>query len=127
MSLFDPSKLSSFDIPADVITTANIAIDKLRNRLVDQIDASCIFPGIIVRWSSQMFLQGQVRRSLMFIEGGYDAFLSGRVSSPLHALAQSTRHLPAYSISVKNLQNTFKAVILKRLSHSYMQEGFLPG
>jgi SEC-C motif len=78
MSLFDPSKLSSFDIPADVITTANIAIDKLRNRLVDQIDASCIFPGIIVRWSSQMFLQGQVRRSLMFIEGGYDAFLSGR-------------------------------------------------
>jgi hypothetical protein len=78
MSLFDASKLSSFEIPADLITIANKGVDNLRDRLVDEIDTSCFLPGYLIRWSVQMFFQGHVRRSLMFIEGGYDAFLSGR-------------------------------------------------
>jgi hypothetical protein len=78
MSLFDASKLSSFEIPADLITIANKGVDNLRDRLVDEIDTSCLLPGYVIRWSIQMFFQGHVRRSLMFIEGGHDAFLSGR-------------------------------------------------
>jgi hypothetical protein len=76
--LFNPSKLSEFDIPIDNVALANKGINDLRTRLVDKIDCSSILPGLLISSSVQMFFQGHVRRALMFIEGGYDAFLAGR-------------------------------------------------
>src|SRR5262245_30932988 len=49
-----------------------------KRRLVDKIDHSCIIPNVFIRSEVQAFFQGQIRRSLMFIEGGHDAYLAGR-------------------------------------------------
>jgi hypothetical protein len=78
MALFDFSKLANVGYPPGVIAQANGAIDRLRSRVVDEIDHSCIIPYILLRSSVQMFFQGHIRRALMFIEGGHDAYWAGR-------------------------------------------------
>jgi hypothetical protein len=75
MPLFATSELP--DIDAKFISTVNDGVEKLRSRLVNEIVTS-ILPPILVPSMVQVFFQGHTRRALMFIEGGYDAFLANR-------------------------------------------------
>jgi hypothetical protein len=75
MSLFDVSKLPDSNITRALIVEVNSGIDKLRARLVDKIDQSCVIPNVLVRSMVQAFFQGHIRRALMF---GHDAYLAGR-------------------------------------------------
>jgi hypothetical protein len=77
MSLFDKSKIPNTGMSPELISYANDGIDKLRARLIDKISVS-VLPHYIVKSMVQAFFQGQIRRSLMLIEGGYDAYRSGR-------------------------------------------------
>jgi hypothetical protein len=77
MSLFDASTISVVDIPPELIVAANTGIDRLRARRVSEIETG-ILPEVVLQSSVQAFLQGHARRALMFIEGGYDAFLADR-------------------------------------------------
>jgi len=77
MPLFEPSKLPKIDIEPKLISLANGGVDRLRARLVDQIVMSPL-PWLLIPAEVQAFFQGHVRRALMFIEGGYDAYLASR-------------------------------------------------
>jgi hypothetical protein len=44
MSLFDPPKLSGFDIDMDAVTLANKGISQLRDRLVDELIRAAAYP-----------------------------------------------------------------------------------
>ena len=75
---FNGPKLFNIGISRELITAANGGIDKLQARLVNELDTSCVLPDVIVQSSVQVFFQGHIRRALMFIEGGHDAYLAGR-------------------------------------------------
>jgi hypothetical protein len=77
MPLFDASKICSRDLSLQEISAANIGIDRLRARQVSEIEVS-ILPDALLGSAVQVFFQGHVRRALMFIEGGYEAYLAGR-------------------------------------------------
>lgn len=77
MSFFDVTEFSEKEIPRRLVSEANDGIEKLRMRLVDEIKLS-ILPPLLLRSSAQAFFQGHIRRSLMFIEGGHDAYLAKR-------------------------------------------------
>jgi hypothetical protein len=77
MPLFDAFKLSDVNVEPALISAANYGVDKLRSRLVDQI-ATSELPWILIPSMVQVFFQGHTRRALMFVEGGYDAYLARR-------------------------------------------------
>jgi hypothetical protein len=77
MPLFDVSTLSSEDMPVQLISTVNLGIDRLRARRVSKIETG-IMPHDLINSSTLAFLQAHARRALMFIEGGYDAYLAKR-------------------------------------------------
>jgi hypothetical protein len=56
MELFDAATLSDTDISLELITQANIGVDKLRARLVDEI-AMSVIPPILIRSGVQIFFQ----------------------------------------------------------------------
>jgi hypothetical protein len=75
MPLFDASTLPD---DATAIAEANRGIEKLRERLVDEIEVPALPPFMLVHSMTQAFLQGQIRRALMFVEGGYEAYVAHR-------------------------------------------------
>ncbi|HMJ42414.1 MAG TPA: hypothetical protein VK522_09055 [Pseudolabrys sp.] len=77
MPLFEVSKISEMGASPEIASFANEGIDKLRARLVNEIAVS-VLPNRIVKSMVQVFFQGHIRRSLMLIEGGYEAYQSGR-------------------------------------------------
>jgi hypothetical protein len=77
MPLFSSSRLSNSGISGDLISEANQGIVKLRARLVEEITTSAI-PDWHIRSQTKVFFQCHIRRCLMFIEGGHEAYLSGR-------------------------------------------------
>jgi hypothetical protein len=77
MPLFDISKLRGVEIPIARINRANEGVDKLRARLVDEIHTH-VLPDWFVQSQTKIFFQSHIRRALMLIEGGYEAYLSER-------------------------------------------------
>jgi hypothetical protein len=77
MVLFDASKFRGTSAQANNIDAANEGIGRLREHLADEIHTHVI-PDWFVRSQTKVFFQGHIRRALMLIDGGYEAYLSGK-------------------------------------------------